>query len=735
MSFQPNTTVYLCAGTGIDASNSIWWHRFAYPSSSVPNDNSWWNTCFQWFKAHSIAEGHWYCTYLDPSRGYFQIGRLPLNDRSIPMGEDGLGSSEQQYLIDSEDIPFAECLRGVDYICFVNDGEVDGVADVQYAFVTNIVSVNYNTARVFFTIDAIMTYQKYFFLGKCMVERDMQFEERLTEQGVPNQAQKNVKPEPIEPDETQYVFQRFADSIDAVQALNLGNYNRLFVTSDVDLSDASAIEPNQYYGGLPAFRPAPSTQIGVIGGNGLTQLGLGLYYVANRVNPVFTKLGSFNAMEHILMSYAVPEKLAPNVPSDNTGEGGTGITFINNTNAVLNPDYTEITPPIQLQIPSVLNDNTTVEDASGFRPINLKTLHAPYCYVSIADKQGGSVEIVPQLLGALSTQNRDYVYKLLIKFIPTIAPNTASILYIDDYRGRLGRRDFPLLTAWQIPSYTMTPNNSGWRLTQISAGSYGAVGLTQVAIGGAAVAAIALGVTVATGGIGGGVLATLGNIATAAVPSAGGVSAAALLTHVASGIAGAGGGSIGNAIATKKAANIQRTYGLPKASGGLSDGYTYDTIQSAKYVPYYVHLRTDILKEIDTMFSVYGYTQNAFRFPHINIRKRWCYVQVESANILGLGANNYTKGGVPFEMRQQIQERLQSGVTFWNVRHAIMGDGDTGASDVTDYTDGRIQSCIHQQFVRNYGATADSEIMKENASWLGSYASDYSDDVNEADIV
>lgn len=728
MSFQPNTTVYLCAGTGIDTSNSIWWHRFAYPSSSVPNDNSWWNTCFQWFKAHSIAEGHWYCTYLDPSRGYFQIGRLPLNDRSIPMGEDGLGSSEQQYLIDSEDIPFAECLRGVDYICFVNDGEVDGVADVQYAFVTNIVSVNYNTARVFFTIDAIMTYQKYFFLGKCMVERDMQFAERVTELGIPNPQQLNLKPEPIEPEDTQYVFQRYANTFGAVQDLNLGQYNRLFVTSDVDLSDPNMIQPNAYYGGLPAFKPAPSTLIGEIGSGSNTQLGLGLYYIGNRVNPVFEKLGSFNAMEHILFSYAVPQELAPNIPTSD-------IVFINNTNAVYNPKYAEGAPAIELPIPSKINDDVEIVGSSGFQPINLKTLHAPYCYVSIADKQGGSVEIVPQLLGVNSNIDESFVYKLLLNLRASVAPNTASILYIDDYKGRLGRRDFPLYTAWQIPSYTMTPNNSGWRLTQISAGSYGTIGLTQVAIGGAAVAAIALGVTIATGGIGGGVLATLGNIATAAVPSAGGVSAAALMTHVASGIAGAGGGSIGNAIATKKAANIQRTYGLPKASGGLSDGYTYDTIQSAKYVPYYVHLRTDILKEIDTMFSVYGYTQNAFRFPHINIRKRWCYVQVESANILGLGANNYTKGGVPFEMRQQIQERLQSGVTFWNVRHAIMGDGDTGASDVTDYTDGRIQSCIHQQFVRNYGATADSEIMKENASWLGSYASDYSDDVNEADIV
>lgn len=733
MGFQPNTTVYLCAGTGIDTNNSIWWHRFAYPSSSVPNDNSWWNTCFQWFKAHAIAEGHWYCTYLDPARGYFQVGRLPLNDGSIPMGESGLGSSEQQYLFESEDIPFAECLRGVDYICFVNDGLTDGVADVQYAFVTSIVSINYNTARVYFTIDAIMTYQKYFFLGKCMVERDMQYAERVTELGVPNPQQLNLKPEPISPDDTQYVFQRFADTFGAVQDLNLGKYNRLFVTSDVDLSDPNMIQPNSYYGGLPAFKPAPSTQIGLLGEADSTQLGLGLYFIGNRVNAVFEKLGSFNAMEHILFSYAVPEQLAPNIPTSD-------IVFINNTNAVYNPKYVEGAAPIELPIPSKLNDDIVITGSSGFQPVNLKTLHAPYCYVSIADKQGGSVEIMPQLLGVNSNVDESFVYKLLLNLRTTVAPNTASILFVDDYKGRLGRRDFPLFTAWQIPSYTMTPNNSGWRLTELNAGSYGQIGVTQIAIGGAIVAAIAA-LVVATGGAGvaaaGGAASAggLGGLLTASVPAAGGISAASLMAHVGGGVAGAGGGSISNAIATKKAANIQRNYGLPKAAGGLSDGYTYDTIQSARYVPYYVHLRTDILKEIDTMFSVYGYTQNAFRFPHINIRKRWCYVQVESANIIGLGANNYTKGGVPFEMRQQIQERLQSGVTFWNVRHAIMGDGDTGASDVTDYTDGRIQSCIHQQFVRNYGATPDSNIMKENASWLGSYAPDYSDDVSEADII
>ena len=728
MSFHPNTTVYLCAGTGIDSANSIWWHRFAYPSSSVPNDNSWWTTCFQWFKAHSIAEGNWYCTYLDPTRGYFQVGRMPLNDKSIPMGEEGLGSSEQQRLIDDERIPFAECLRGVDYICFANDGQSGGISDVQYAFVTRIEHVNYNTARVYFTIDAIMTYQKYFFLGKCRVERDMQYAERVTELGVPNPQQINLKPEPIEPEDSQYVFQTFSpNTFGAVQELNLGKYNRLFVTSDVDLSDPNMISTNQYYGGLPAFKPAPSTQLGTVGEQNLTELGLGLYYVKNRVNPVFDKLGSFNAMEHILFSYAVPQELAPNIPD-------VDIAFINNAFAVLNPKFAEGASPLELLIPSKINDDNEVIGSSGFQPINLKTLHAPYCYVSIADKQGGSVEIIPQMLGVNSTHDESFVYKLLINLRATIAPNTASILYIDDYKGRLGRRDFPLFTAWQIPSYTMTPNNSGWRLTQIHASSYAELGITQIAIGGAIIAGMAA-LVVGTGGLGAIAAGGLGGLLGASIPLKGGISAASLTAHVAGGIAGAGGGSISNAIATKKAANIQRIYGLPKASGGLSDGYTFDTIQSAKYVPYYVHLRTDILKEIDTLFSVYGYTQNVFRFPHINIRKRWCYVQLENVNIIGLGANNYVKGGVPFEMRQQIEERLQAGVTFWNVRHAIMGDGDTGASDVTSYTDGRIQGCIHQKFVRNYGASANSDIMKENASWLGSYASDYSDDVNEADII
>ena len=82
-------------------------------------------------------------------------------------------------------------------------------------------------------------------------------------------------------------------------------------------------------------------------------------------------------------------------------------------------------------------------------------------------------------------------------------------------------------------------------------------------------------------------------------------------------------------------------------------------------------------------------------------------------------------------MRNQIESRLKAGITFWNLRHAIMGDDDSGASEAQSWQDKVIRDNTFCKFVRNYGTAPDSDIVKENASFTGGYASDYTDDYEQ----
>ena len=60
-----------------------------------------------------------------------------------------------------------------------------------------------------------------------------------------------------------------------------------------------------------------------------------------------------------------------------------------------------------------------------------------------------------------------------------------------------------------------------------------------------------------------------------------------------------------------------------------------------------------------------------------------------------------------------------------------MGDGDSGPSSVQSWDDGAIQGANKCQWVKNYGGgEAGNDIEWENVSYLGGYATDYTDDYN-----
>lgn len=767
MGFKPNTTVYLCSGTGMDYSNSIWWHRHAYPKRADPSViENWWNSCFAFFKAHSIAKGYWYCTYASPDKGYIQIGRNTLFSPSYEPGEDGesgLGRADKQAQIDDARIPYAETLNAVDYIIFNNDDEDEQhVSDPKYAFVDRVVYVNHNVARVYFTIDAIMTYQKYFFLGRTMVEQDMEYGEWVSNK--PNQQidtnHFNTAPESIPfISKDDYVMEEIAsgnsdrasgtyDKYKYEEYMSLGSYNALFCTSSVSLQKAD-ITPSIYNGALPSFKPSEDTWISALG----VSLGVGLYFVTNRKNEAFEQLGAFNAMEQVLSSYIVPTKLL-NTEYQNmvNRRPATGqCIYVPVVADITNPRYAagtnqgvEIT-----NIPITVDDEGTSSPGSqlsGFMPVNVKTYTAPFMYLSLTDYMGSSVEILPQdLIDCKQEGFNLFSVKLMIE--PTVAPNVASIAYVDNTVKLEGSIRDPLFTLWQLSSYVMTPNASGYNnyLLQASINrhayekqfEYGRSNYIKAVArqnayqtaGRLMDKAVSFGAAAATRGaslelMGGQDITQFGSMfREAANPE----------VQMGAGIIGGAASSLNAEFNNNATAEAYQSIGLPKALGGLPSGLTMLNATNARYGLYFCHLRARLIKDIDWMFTRYGYRQHKWRYPHINTRKRWCYVELSEVNIVPLQANEYDSAGVPYVFRQQIISRLTSGVTFWNVRYGLMGDADSDTCDssVTQWNDPKIQAIKNCQFVRNYGDyVSDQQVILQNRDGDGGYAANYTDDVN-----
>ena len=177
---------------------------------------------------------------------------------------------------------------------------------------------------------------------------------------------------------------------------------------------------------------------------------------------------------------------------------------------------------------------------------------------------------------------------------------------------------------------------------------------------------------------------------------------------------------------TRSKAKANEVYGLPKVAGGLPQGFTQFVMNNPGYEFFFCHLKTDLIKNYDYQLSVMGYTQNKFRYPHINTRKRWTFVQLGNVNMIPLAANNYDNAGVPFAMRQQIMERLAAGITFWNMRYATTGGNDAGRSTITDYKQ-IPEDALYCHWIKNYGDGPDSDECVMNRDDR-TYCPDYSDE-------
>lgn len=744
--YAPNTVVYLCAGTGLDMQNSVWMGKYAYGNPYGSKDASWSNALFQFLKSHSIAGGYWYMTDIRQQNRYITVGRTPLQS-DLQWFDEGLGSPAKQEELNNPKIPYMECIKAVDYLIFVN-GNGEETYQVTYAFVDRIDYVNQNTARVWYTIDALTTYQLYFGLNRCMVARDMQHNERLNSyDGLMYQQNLNYLPEPFVPDDSMYVFQHCSGETDAMEAFDLGEYRAKFIASDVKLYPAEEISSNQWISGIPAFKPAtPTILVTDFTISGMwqaieryTSLGLGLYF-QNDNTPcdqiqALVNLGAFNAMEHILYSYSVPKNI---VKYDSLiGAASQGLYYVaqsihaDNTDKYYNKDYFLAFPNYYDDTTElILHDDGYADLELAYTPLNVKSHFAPYNYFAISDKQGNSLEIKPQSINSVSG---DYssLYRFPVTLALTAMPNVMSALYIKNFEQIEGSMRQPLMTLWQVPAYTMTPNNSGYMLDAVSASSNFMLGTVTTLVG--TIGSVIVSKAQTIGSVGATMLgASLGGAGGAAVAGAAAnniQNASNIASTVTSTIQSYGINSLLKAAQDLVASQQGQVYGLPKASGGIATGKTMLGLSRPGYEVYRIHLKQSLMKVVDQFFTVYGYTQNQFRYPHINTRRRWCYVKLDSVNTFPNTANTYPRSGVPTEMMQQIEDRLKAGVTFWNIRRQLMGsDDDGGEISEINYDDPRITACNKCKFIKNYGNAPDSEEAIDNMSYTGGYASDYSDD-------
>lgn len=700
--FQPSTTIYLCAGTGLDLNHSVWMHQYAYATEDY-RVVSWWNTLFQWFKCHSIAEGYWYYTYTDPSKGYVDVGRTPLSDGS--KGQSGLGSSAKQAELDTNRVDYSEAIADIDYIVFAN-GDDGGIYDVKYGMVEHIDYINPNVARVYFTIDALLTYQKYFELGRCFIDRDMQYGEWESHDNGEKTKYKatfkevNTQPEPVKVSESDYILQHLVssgdDNKDTLDYLDLGSYKFSLCTSDIDIFSTKASASSELFGD---FEASDTSYVGDC------PLGIGVYCVTQRKNKYFDKMGDFDAFDHILSTYAIPDKIVDASALSSVVKDGIG--FIEKDSTILKKEYDGSVSKM-LKLPNHFNDDKEIqlkEKTGDFRPKNFKSYTAPMSYISISDKQGSSMELLPQNIIPQLSETEDYYFQLNLGVNACILPNFPSYLYISNTRDNKASKELPFQTLFQVPTYQMTPNNSGSGITYAKTAVGITAGLVTILVVGAL-----------TGGIGAVAIAAGAMGAGAASGAAGSAMSQVSRQNLSTAV-----DETGQAISGVATGMLQDTMGLPKTNGGSPTGMTKYAVNNAGYEIYFCHMRTDLLKIADYMFSIIGYAQNCFRRPHVNTRKNWCYVKLKTVNIHNIGGNNYTQGGTPFWARRQIEQRLLNGVTFWNLRHAL------GGSPIASYT-GIPTSSINMRFVRNYGNGVDAIRVRDNTDHCDNYADDYNEE-------
>ncbi len=765
MALKGNTTLYLLAGTCIDMDNTIWMSRFAFHDGAVEQIESghdWSGQLFQWFKAHSISRGYWYMTTVSPGKGYFDIGRNKLvQDLSTLYSQEGLGSDYVNQFLDNPNTEYILGIPMVDYVVWTND---NGNPNFYGAFVDKLEAINMNTVRVYYTIDAIITYQLYFYFGTSWIEREHCYQDWAVPNGeqymVPNWSAIGTEGEPFEPSDNEYIFETIPKKNGLTYELeDFGNYDQTFVMSDIDLTDVQYIKAREEYPAFAQFSPAERTEVRAThytdsGRTELIQrLSIGVFRVDTWKNAVFEELGKYNAFEHILYTYTVPHKLVADHATQALPQQSVQVVTDVVPNTVFEGDgvYPLELPTVIRDGNSSIDDNTGTEDYSHYKPLNAKCYYAPYYYVSVTDCLGSSMEFQPQLTeGTIPKRNGSVRFEFSVEL--TTLPNVASALFCSNYKRVTGGRYSPMYTLWQMSAYSMTPNASGYGELLRDACMQRGLMYERVKtsipwlMGGAAVDAttqLATGAIETLGSVAGSLATVKGPLAGVGMSPSQGASYGGQAAKMVSGpvqafgsgisniLSSFGGGVLGGAVtaangeaSNKAGALYDRMFGLPKAVGGLGTGTTVTSLKQVGYKFFFVHVNTYTMRKIDSYFSLYGYTCNQWKFPNINIRRRWCYVKtrvcvLEPVNDAYDGKHAFF---IPRWAQEQIKERMNNGLTFWNLRWALYGDVDESNRHDQWYLWNEMpQNIIRGRFVHNYGDRPDSQEMKDNQSTVGGY--------------
>ena len=742
----PNSTVYLLGGTGMDMNNSIWWHHWSFTED--PNYLMW-HTSFSFFKAHSVAHGYWYCTYIAPDQGYVDVGKQYLVPPELKY-EEGLGSDALQADLDNPVNPYQAYLTGIDYMIIAN-GNLDGGdspnVDVQYCFVDKIVNINHATVRVYFTVDAIMTYQKYFHFGKCFVDRDMQWEEwKEPTMNTIESDNYNRTTDLITPDKNDFVFSELTGTSDCYTEMDFGTYNYRLTMSDISV-DANDIKGRDDAPYIPWLKPSKKTDFsqyyqlnpdGTVSYNAEScPIGLGVYHLStnDEADPALIALGSFDAMEHLLYTWCVPYKFFTDFTPPSQAE------FIPNIGAVIKEEYRgnkeyNFNMPHLIQDDKFYTESEPQNKTDTYKPLNAKCYSSPYCYISISDNKGSSSELYPQAL-QLGDENW---FKVKFRVQLAAAPNTLSNWYCTNTLEITPTYNSPLQTLWQMPTYAMTPNNSGYNnqlasavVNQAACNKYMESAITfqesanwnntiQSTTAGLQAVVQAVGSLDPTHTVGSAATALGGGIQT--VVNNASQTAYQPYIQAAQSYRGAAFAHAQNADIMNITAEQNQAYGLPKAVGGSPEGFNLYSCMKPKYTFYFVHLRKEVMKQLDAYFSLYGYRQNKFKLPNINTRQRWCYVKLKTVTLLPMIANNYDAPGLPTWVSDQVCTRLMNGITFWNLRHKLSG----GSMEAISLNWQDIPAdAIKCNFIKNYGTGLRSPEMIQNISYVGDFASEYNE--------
>lgn len=673
-SFQPNGTIYLCANTGLDYNNSIWTHDFAHTTED--ENVGWLETLFAWVKAHAVTKGYWHTTYVSPDKGYFDIGRTYIKDRSL-VEESGIAKASNVDFQSNYQAYYEEALQDIDYIVFVN-GEGKMTAQTHYAFCTKIESINKNVTRVHFEIDAIMTYQQSFYLGHCSIERELVYEEREALYGKPNKK--------FFDDDLVTYQQEISEN--AVSILEFDNQESLVFASDVDLKkisdDAAGLTmdifslesflqmyqkiynppQSQYFKTNVKVSDSKSYELNVKSSPTL--------FVFNTTKQIgLQKLANLNGLDHILDSYAVPTKLlnAKIQAEQNTVDSQTnetsftdrGITFEKNI-----ANYFNVTNIKKLvKIPKMID---------GWQPLNLKLFSKNYQYFIITDGTSSATLSFDDLDNRFSDDSNIIQFNLFVNL--SLMKNLASTVNVENSVSNLNE-DSPFLFTICKDRYSLLPSQTRDALKDSQVQQDFSKGFVK----------------------------TIGNLAMNDIKVDD-----KLLTPITN--------EMTNLSISQKSA--------PKGTGQTKLTNMINQSKGKKGLAIiWRHLDVESMKKIDKFFSMYGYYFTyLYKYPNINTHRHFNYVKLRTVNIKGT-KSAYSRHGsmLNLTMKNQVIDRLKNGVTFWNLREKL------GQAYHKDYKS-MPKNVLNRAFIGKY----DDNILKENYSFVGGYRSgEYNEYGNDID--